>query len=73
MFLPEPFEFLQNVLTEVMELFPGPFIHIGGDEPFAWSVRDREAPASAGEGAAILRPSAPNPARAGRPRSGVSR
>ncbi len=24
--------FMQNVLTEVMELFPGPFIHIGGDE-----------------------------------------
>jgi hexosaminidase len=26
------FEFLQNVLTEVMEMFPGPYIHIGGDE-----------------------------------------
>jgi hexosaminidase len=26
------FEFLQNVLTEVMELFPGKYIHIGGDE-----------------------------------------
>jgi hexosaminidase len=26
------FEFLQNVLTEVMELFPGEIIHIGGDE-----------------------------------------
>ncbi len=24
--------FLQNVLTEVMDLFPGKFIHIGGDE-----------------------------------------
>ncbi len=24
--------FMQNVLTEVMALFPGPFIHIGGDE-----------------------------------------
>jgi hexosaminidase len=24
--------FLQDVLTEVLELFPGPFIHIGGDE-----------------------------------------
>lgn len=24
--------FLENVLTEVMELFPGPIIHIGGDE-----------------------------------------
>jgi hexosaminidase len=28
----ETFEFLQNVLTEVMELFPSPYIHIGGDE-----------------------------------------
>ena len=26
------FEFLEDVLTEVMELFPGPYIHIGGDE-----------------------------------------
>jgi hexosaminidase len=26
------FEFLQNVLTEVFQLFPGPYIHIGGDE-----------------------------------------
>ena len=26
------FEFLENVLTEVMELFPGEYIHIGGDE-----------------------------------------
>ena len=26
------FEFLQNVLTEVIDLFPGEFIHIGGDE-----------------------------------------
>ncbi len=26
------FEFLQNVLTEVFELFPSPYIHIGGDE-----------------------------------------
>lgn len=24
--------FMQNVLTEVMELFPGQFIHVGGDE-----------------------------------------
>ncbi len=24
--------FMQNVLTEVMALFPGPYIHIGGDE-----------------------------------------
>ncbi|WP_164851295.1 glycoside hydrolase family 20 protein [Larkinella soli] len=26
------FTFLQEVLTEVMDLFPGPYIHIGGDE-----------------------------------------
>jgi len=26
------FTFLENVLTEVMELFPSPYIHIGGDE-----------------------------------------
>lgn len=26
------FEFLENVLAEVMELFPSPYIHIGGDE-----------------------------------------
>ena len=26
------FIFLENILTEVMHLFPGPFIHIGGDE-----------------------------------------
>jgi hexosaminidase len=24
--------FMQDVLTEVMELFPGPYIHVGGDE-----------------------------------------
>ena len=29
---PETFEFLQNVLTEVFGLFPGKYIHIGGDE-----------------------------------------
>jgi hexosaminidase len=28
----EVFTFLENVLDEVMELFPSPFIHIGGDE-----------------------------------------
>ena len=28
----ETFEFLENVLLEVMELFPSPIIHIGGDE-----------------------------------------
>lgn len=26
------FTFLQNVLAEVFELFPGPYLHIGGDE-----------------------------------------
>ena len=26
------FEFLENVLSEVLELFPGKYIHIGGDE-----------------------------------------
>ena len=28
----ETFEFLENVLEEVIELFPGEYIHIGGDE-----------------------------------------
>jgi len=28
----QTFTFLENVLTEVMELFPGEYIHIGGDE-----------------------------------------
>ena len=28
----ETFEFLQNVLAEVCDLFPGKYIHIGGDE-----------------------------------------
>ncbi len=28
----ETFEFLENVLTEIMELFPSQYIHIGGDE-----------------------------------------
>lgn len=28
----ETFAFLEDVLTEVMELFPSPYIHIGGDE-----------------------------------------
>ncbi|HEV2456671.1 MAG TPA: beta-N-acetylhexosaminidase [Verrucomicrobiae bacterium] len=33
------FEFLQNVLAEVFQLFPGPYIHIGGDEvrPGYWN------------------------------------
>jgi hexosaminidase len=28
----ETFAFLENVLTEVMALFPSPYIHVGGDE-----------------------------------------
>lgn len=28
----ETFEFLENVLEEVMDLFPGQYIHVGGDE-----------------------------------------
>lgn len=28
----DTFEFLENVLTEVVQLFPGEFVHIGGDE-----------------------------------------
>jgi hexosaminidase len=28
----ETFEFLEDVLTEVVELFPAPYVHIGGDE-----------------------------------------
>jgi hexosaminidase len=28
----ETFEFLEDVLTEVVALFPGPYVHIGGDE-----------------------------------------
>ena len=36
----ETFTFLENVLTEVMELFPSEYIHIGGDEPgkSAWKT-----------------------------------
>ncbi|MEO9055878.1 MAG: family 20 glycosylhydrolase [Steroidobacteraceae bacterium] len=29
---PGTFEFLQNVLDEVLQLFPSPYMHIGGDE-----------------------------------------
>jgi hexosaminidase len=36
------FEFLENVLTEVMALFPSEYIHIGGDE--APKARWRESP-----------------------------
>lgn len=36
------FDFLQNILTEVMELFPSKYIHIGGDE--CPKVRWKECP-----------------------------
>jgi hexosaminidase len=48
----ETFQFLENVLAEVMDLFPGTYIHIGGDEapkkrweesPAAQAVIQREA------------------------------
>lgn len=29
---PETFQFLKNILTEVLAIFPGKYIHIGGDE-----------------------------------------
>jgi hexosaminidase len=37
------FEFLENVLSEVCELFPSPYIHIGGDEApkFRWEQCDK--------------------------------
>jgi hexosaminidase len=37
------FEFLGDVLSEVVELFPGPYIHIGGDEvpPTRWRACNR--------------------------------
>lgn len=34
------FEFIENVLTEVMELFPSEYIHIGGDEASKRSWRE---------------------------------
>jgi len=40
------FEFLEGVLTEVMELFPSPYIHIGGDE--APKARWKESPVAQG-------------------------
>lgn len=39
----ETFEFLENVLTEVIALFPSEYIHIGGDE--AMKVQWEESPA----------------------------
>ena len=37
------FEFLQNVLDEVIELFPSPWLHVGGDEvaPVQWQASER--------------------------------
>ena len=32
--LPATFALVQDVLTGVAEIFPGPYIHIGGDEPY---------------------------------------
>lgn len=36
------FEFIENVLKEVVELFPSPYIHIGGDEAGKWAWKDCE-------------------------------
>ena len=47
-FCPKPatFTFLENVLTEIIALFPGPYIHIGGDEvPKEQWKQSREAQA----------------------------
>ena len=37
---PDTFTFLCNVLTEVMDIFPSPYIHIGGDEAlkYGWKT-----------------------------------
>lgn len=37
---PATFKFVDNVLAEVMKLFPGPYVHTGGDEvvPRAWNA-----------------------------------
>ena len=37
------FDFIEGVLTEVMELFPAPYIHIGGDEApkYRWEHCDK--------------------------------
>ncbi len=37
--LPATFEALDVVLAELASLFPGPFLHIGGDEPFGMPDR----------------------------------
>jgi hexosaminidase len=48
----QTFDFLEDVLTEVMELFPGSFIHIGGDEcpKTRWKVCPRCQARMAAEG-----------------------
>lgn len=40
---PATFEFLENVLSEVLELFPSEYIHIGGDEAStaAWAACEK--------------------------------
>jgi hexosaminidase len=37
------YEFIDGVISEVAELFPGPWIHIGGDEPLmqSWAICSR--------------------------------
>ena len=46
------FEFLETVLTEVAEIFPGPYIHIGGDEcpKENWKEHDLDQQRIAAEG-----------------------
>ena len=46
------FQFLEDVLTEVCELFPGPYIHIGGDEApkYRWEHCDKCQARIAAEG-----------------------
>jgi len=46
------FLFLEDILTEVMEIFPSPFIHIGGDESpkFRWDRCDKCQKRMADEG-----------------------
>lgn len=50
----ETFTFLEEVLTEVMELFPSAYIHIGGDEApkYRWEHCDRCQARMAAEGLA---------------------
>lgn len=39
---PETFDFLSDVFTEICEMFPGPYVHLGGDEcaPRWWKESD---------------------------------